>query len=134
MAYGDRIRREKVDTDRIVDYWVDRVERLLGACVRDRDLVPAERSIDISFHHLNGNEIPFLEKKLYQRGGGVDLPQETRAAFDQYLSGNPRGKHGRIAYDLERHFDRSPDEIRSLFDFYFDKFDVRPETSGRDVR
>jgi hypothetical protein len=132
MAYGDRIRREKVDTDWIINYWSDRVERLLGACVRDRDLVPAERSIDISFHHLNGNEIPFLEQ-LYQRGG-VDLNDETRNAFNTYLSGNPRGKHGRIAYDLERHFDRSPEEIRSRFDFYFDKFDVRPETSGTDAR
>jgi hypothetical protein len=132
MAYGDRIRREKVDTDWIVNYWTDRVERLLGACVRDRDLVPPERSIDISFHHLNGNEIPFLEQ-LYQRGG-VDLTPETRNAFNQYLSGNPRGKHGRVAYDLERHFDRSPEEIRSRFGFYFDKFDVRPEPSGKDAR
>jgi len=132
MAYGDRIRRYKVDTEWIVDYWVDRVERLLGACVRDRDLVPAERSIDISFHHLNGNEIPFLEE-LYRRGG-VELTQETRQAFQTYLDGNPRGKHGRIAYDLEGQFDRSAKEIRERFDFYFEKFDVRPEAIGKEDR
>ena len=65
--------------------------------------------------------------------GGVDLTPETRNAFDQSLSGNPRGKHGRVAYDLERHFDRSPEEIRSRFDFYFDQFDVRPEPPGKDA-
>ena len=32
-----------------------------SACVRDRDLVPADRSVDIAFHHLNGNEIDLLE-------------------------------------------------------------------------
>jgi hypothetical protein len=131
MAYGDRIRRDKVDTESIVNYWVDRVEHLLGACVRDRDLVPAERSIDISFHHLNGNELPFLEE-MYRRGG-VDLTPATRQAFESYLAGNPRGKHGRIAYDLEGHFDRSAKEIRDRFDFYFDKFDVRPEPIGKEA-
>ena len=66
MAYSDRLRRTSIDPDWLLDYWSDRVRRLLSACVRDRDLVPAERSIDISFHHLNGNEMPLLDE-LYHR-------------------------------------------------------------------
>ena len=50
-----------------------------------------------------------------------------RECFRQYLDGNPRGKHGRIRYDLQRHFGISADQLRRRFDFYFDKFDVRPE-------
>jgi hypothetical protein len=94
--------------------------------VRDRDLVPAERSIDISFHHLNGNEMPLLEQ-LYQCGG-VELTPKVRGRFQDYLDGNPRGKHGRVRYELQRHFGISPDELRGRFDFYFDRFDVRAET------
>jgi hypothetical protein len=69
--------------------------------------------------------MPVLER-LY-RCGGVELPQPVRDRFRRYLDGNPRGKHGRIHYDLRRHFGISADELRGRFGFYFDKFDVRPE-------
>jgi hypothetical protein len=125
MAYSDRLRRKSIDPGSLLDYWADRVHRLLSACVRDRELIPGDRSIDISFHHLNGNEMPLLEQ-LY-RCGGVDLTPKVRKLFQQYLDGNPRGKHGSIRYDLQRHFGVSPDELRQNFDFYFERFDVRPE-------
>lgn len=125
MAYSDRLRRHSIDPQWLLDYWSDRVHRLLSACVRDRELVASERSIDVNFHQLNGNEMPLLER-LYQCGG-VDLPPNVRQRFQRYLDGNPRGKYGRIRYELERHFGTSADELRGRFDFYFDKFDVRPE-------
>jgi Sulfotransferase family len=125
MAYSDRLRRKSIDAGWLLDYWSDRVHRLLSACVRDRDLVSSDRSIDISFHHLNGNEMPLLEQ-LYQRGE-VDLTPQARKGFQQYLDDNPRGKHGHIRYDLQRHFGISPAELRARFAFYFDKFDVRAE-------
>lgn len=125
MAYSDRLRRSSIDPQWLLDYWTDRVYRLLSACVRDRHLVAPERSIDINFHQLGGNETPVLEK-LYQRAG-VELPPKVRERFQRYLDGNPRGKHGRIHYELQRHFGTSADELRSRFGFYLDKFDVRPE-------
>ena len=126
MAYGDRMRRTSIDPDWLLDYWTDRVHRLLSACVRDRELVPADRSIDVAFHHLNGNELPLLEQ-LYARGG-VELTSKARKRFEQYLDSNPRGKHGHIRYDLQRHFGVSAEDLRGRFDFYFDRFDVRPES------
>lgn len=125
MAYSDRLRRTSIDPGWLLDYWSDRVHRLLTACVRDRDMVPAERSIDIAFHQLNGNEIPLLTD-LYQRGG-EELTDKVRRQFQKYLDGNPRGKHGRIRYDLQRHFGIAPDELRARFDFCFNRFDVRAE-------
>lgn len=125
LAYGDRIRRTEIDPEGLVDYWIDRIERLLRACVRDRDLIGPDRSVDIGFHQLNGNEIPILET-LYGYNGTA-LTEDTRAAFARYLHDNPRGKHGQIRYDLRRHFGRTPDEVRSRFGFYFDRFDVREE-------
>jgi len=125
MAYSDRLRRTSIDPAWLLEYWSERVHRLLSVCVRDRDLVASQRSIDISFHHLNGNELPLLEE-LYRRGE-VELTPKIRRGFQQYLDGNPRGKHGHIRYDLQRHFGISPDELRSRFSFYFDRFDVRPE-------
>jgi hypothetical protein len=132
MAYSDRLRRRSIDPEWLADYWTDRVERLLRACVRDRGLVPAERSIDIPFHQLNGNEMALLDT-LYARGG-VDLTPDARKGFQRYLTDHPRGKHGHIRYDLQRHFQRSADDIRSRFGFYFDRFDVRPEVTGKETR
>ena len=68
LAYGDRLRRKEIDPEGLVDYWIDRVERLLRACVRDRDLVRADQSMDIPFHELNGNEMSILET-LYGYNG-----------------------------------------------------------------
>ena len=126
MAYSDRLRRTSIEPGWLLDYWSDRVHRLLSACVRDRDLVLPEHSIDVSFHHLNGNEMPLLEQ-LYERAD-VELTPKVHGRFQRYLDGNPRGKLGRINYDLQRHFAISADELRERFAFYFDRFDVYPET------
>lgn len=126
MAYSDRLRRTSIDPQWLLDYWADRVERLLGACVRDRSLVPAQRSVDIAFHQLNGREIGILED-LYGRAG-VELTAKVRNAFQGYLDDNPRGKHGAVRYELQRHFGISPEELRSRFAFYFDRFDVQRES------
>jgi hypothetical protein len=93
--------------------------------VRDRELIPADRSLDIRFHELNGNEMAILQR-LYEYNG-TDLLPEVKSALQGYLDDNPRGKHGRMGYDLKRDFDRSPDDVRSRFAFYFDRFDVREE-------
>ncbi|KUI01191.1 hypothetical protein AU189_12795 [Mycolicibacterium acapulense] len=125
LAYGDRVRRHNVDPHGLVDYWIDRVEMLLRACVRDRDLVPADQSMDIRFHELNGEEMTILET-LYSYNG-TDMPDDTAAALRRYLDNNPRGKHGQIRYELERHFSRTPEEVRSRFGFYLERFNVREE-------
>jgi hypothetical protein len=125
MAYPDRMRRRAIDPEWLLGYWTDRIHRLLSASVRDRDLVPAERRIDIGFHHLNGSEMPLLEQ-LYERAG-TELTTEARTRFQAYLDGNPRGKHGRIRYDLPGHFGVTAAELRPRFDFYCDAHDVRVE-------
>lgn len=132
MAYADRLRRTAIDPEWLVTYWSDRVHRLLSACVRDRDLVPADRGVDISFHQLNGNEITVLES-LYDKAG-VELTPGVRKRFARYLDDNPRGKHGNIRYDLQGHFGVAPEDLRSRFGFYFDRFDVRPEVNGGSAR
>lgn len=125
MAYSDRLRRHKIDTGWLLDYWSDRIHRLLSACVRDRALIPAERSIDISFQHLNGNEMPVLEE-FYSRAG-LDIPANIAGRFQGYIDANRRGAKGRIPYDLRGHFGIEPADLRSRFGFYLDRFDIHPE-------
>ncbi len=45
------------------------------------------------------------------------------------MAENRRGKHGRLAYDLQGDFGVDPDEVRARFDYYFDRFPVRAESA-----
>jgi len=125
LAYGDRLRRTRVDPAGLAAYWADRVERLLRACVRDRDRLPDERTIDVPFHEFMADDIGMVAR-IYERAG-LPLTTEARAALDGFMDEHPRGKHGQIAYDLERDFGVAPARVRERFGFYFDRFPVRAE-------
>ena len=49
IGYGDRMRRTRVDLAGLADYWIGRVDKLLGACLRDRDKLPTAQTIDVPF-------------------------------------------------------------------------------------
>jgi len=125
LSYGDRIRRKQVDPPAVAAYWIDRIEKLLRACVRDRDLVAAERCIDVLFHEFMADDIAMVER-IYQLAD-LEMTPGARAELDAHLAGNPRGKHGRIAYDLKADFGVDGDALRERFGFYFDRFPIRAE-------
>jgi hypothetical protein len=125
LTYGDRMRRTKVDPTAVAAYWADRVEHLLRACVRDRELLPADRSIDVLFHELMEDDVATVER-IYDVAG-LPMTDEAHASLEAYMAENPRGKHGRIVYDLVGDFGVDPDALRCRFDFYYDRFPVTIE-------
>ena len=125
LAYGDRMRRSSIEPEVLAEYWVDRIDRLLQACVRDRDLLPADRSIDVLFHEFMADDVAMVER-IYQRNNRAMTP-EARADLDSFMADNPRGKHGRIAYDLRDQFGLDPKSVRARFNYYFDRFPVVAE-------
>ena len=125
LAYGDRLRRWSIEPEELAAYWVDRVHRLLTACVRDRQLVPAEQSLDIVFADFMADDLGTVER-FYARAG-VELGDDVRARFTAYLAANPRGKHGRVAYDLAGDFGLDPAALRAEFTYYTDTFGIPAE-------
>ena len=125
LAYGRRLQGKPMDLGAIADYWIDRIERLLRACVRDRDLVPPSQSIDVLFHKFMADDVGMVER-IYQRAG-LEMTPEARRALDDFMAENPRGKFGRVIYDLKADFGIDPDELRKRFDFYFERFPVEAE-------
>lgn len=125
LAYGDRMRRTRLDLPGLAAYWIDRVERLLRACVRDRDAIPAAQSVDVLFHEFMADDLGTVAR-IYER---ADFPMTAaaRAELDAFLAANPRGKHGQVVYDLRGDFGVDPDAVRERFGFYFARFAVRPE-------
>ena len=56
IAYGARMRLSRIDTEGLMQYWSDRIEHMLRACVRDRAAWPASESLDVYFHEFMADE------------------------------------------------------------------------------
>jgi hypothetical protein len=128
LAYGDRMRRAQIEPVALAAYWVDRVERLLRACVRDRNLLPPERSVDVVFHEFMADDVATVGR-IYEKAT-LPMTSAARRALDAFMVENPRGKHGRIVYDLRRNFGLDPAVVREQFDFYFARFPIRAEDAA----
>jgi hypothetical protein len=126
MGYSARLTRTSIELADIAEYWIDRYERLLRGCVRDRDQLDPARSYDLYFHKLMAN--PFAELEAIYTQAGVPFDDKTRAAFQGAIEANQRGKHGQLAYDLSGDFGIDPEALRERFAFYFERFpEVRVE-------
>ena len=125
VAWGHRMLRKEVNPRMVIDYWTDRFERLLRACVRDRDIWGPKQSMDVFFHEYMEDQEGTVAKiyELY----GWEFTDESRTEIKAFLDSHKRGKHGRVRYKLEEHFGVKAEEIRERFDFYFDKFPVQIE-------
>ena len=64
---------------------------------------------------------------IYQLAG-KPLTREARKSMASFMESHPRGKHGRILYDLAD-FGMDPSERRRALEFYVDRFGVEIEGS-----
>ena len=125
VTYGARTSYRTTEPHWYRDYWSDRIHRLLEASVRDRHLLPSDRTIDVLFHEYMGDE-PGTLARIYE-AAGIELTDQARAEHQAYIDAHPRGKEGRVVYDLRRDFDAEPAALREPFGFYLDRFPVRIE-------
>lgn len=128
LAYGDRNRRVAVEADELAAYWVDRIESLLRAGVRDAHLIPDAQRVDVEFGTFMADDLAMAERILDVAGMGVT--DEARAQLAAYVGGNPRGKDGRIVYDLRADFHLEPADLYERYAFYFEAFpQITPEVT-----
>ena len=120
LAYGDRNRRVEIDADGLVAYWVDRIERLLRAGVRDAHLIPVAQRVDVEFGEFMADDVAMAGRIISM--AGLEVTGECRAGLDEYVAGNPRGKDGRVVYDLRGDFGVEPDDLYERYGFYFEAF------------
>jgi hypothetical protein len=126
LAYGDRLRRVEVEPDELAAYWLERIEQLLRASVRDLDLVPPAQRVEVEFGRFMADEMGTVEQIL--AAAGLPPDEDARRQVDLHRESHPRGLGGRIVYDLRADFGLEPDVVRRHFDFYFERFpQVRAE-------
>ncbi|MGO9385559.1 MAG: sulfotransferase family protein [Mycobacterium sp.] len=119
ITYSARMHRSPVPVKRIADYWIDRLERMLNALVRDRDTVGPDRSIDIRFDGFMADE-PGVAEKVYALAG-EPFTDQVRAAITGYLAGHQRGRLGNVETSYEM-FGLKADDLRARFAPYVERF------------
>jgi hypothetical protein len=120
LAYGDRNRRIEIEADELAAYWVDRIERLLRASVRDAHLIPDGQRVDVEFGEFMSDDVAMAERIIAT--AGMDVTEASHDGMVRYVAGNPRGKEGRIVYDLRADFGLEPADLYQRYAFYFEAF------------
>jgi len=119
LTYTARMHRSPVPVQEIAASWVDRLELMLAALVRDRDVIAPERSIDVRFDEFMADELGVAEQ-LYALAG-EPLTHGARAAMTDYLAGHQRGRLGQIATSAEM-FGLDGRDLRARFAPYVQRF------------
>jgi hypothetical protein len=125
LGYSDRIRRDPVDLPALAQLWITRIERLLRACLTQREAWGPDQSMDVLFHDYMADQDKVM-REVY-RMAGLELTPQVEARLLGYLNDNPRNKHGKVVYDLPGVFGVDEAALRKRFAFYYDRFPVQRE-------
>jgi hypothetical protein len=119
IAYSARMHRSPVPVEQIADSWIDRLDQMLTALVRDRDTIGPQRSIDMRFNDFMADEAGAAER-VYALAG-EPFTEEARTAVAGYLAGHQRGRLGNVETSYEM-FGLTEDDLRSRFAPYVERF------------
>jgi hypothetical protein len=119
LTYSARMHRSPVPVETIASAWIDRLEIMLNALVRDRGTVAPDRSIDVSFDDFMADELVVAEQVYGLIGEPVT--DDARAAMADYLAGHQRGRLGRVVTSGEM-FGLDEGGVRERFAPYVNRF------------
>ncbi len=119
LAYGQRLSRDKVMIGQLADYWTERVEHLLRACVNDLPKLPQDQCINVPFKELISDDVGTVEK-IYKKAG-LEMNDLAREELSGFVDDH-KGAYGRVVYNLQEQFGIDPEKLRKRFDFYSEAF------------
>ena len=62
-----------------------------------------------------------IVRTVYETAG-LEMTERAHHQLTSYREEHPRGKEGRVTYDLRADFGVTPTDVRRPFAFYFDAF------------
>ena len=120
MAYGSRMSYRSTDPTAYLDYWTDRIGRLLDAAVRDTPLIPGQQRIDVPFHEFMADDVAMVER-IYEVAR-LPMNATARQQMQDHMATHARGRFGQVIYDLRSDFGAEPADVRARFSEYFEAF------------
>jgi hypothetical protein len=124
-TYAARLSRSPVDVEAWAEHATTMQKVLLDAVVRDHAVLPKEQTQHVYFHEFMADDVATLER-IYSRAE-FDMTPRARASLQHYIETHPRGRHGKVVYDLEGDFGISRERAYALFADYLDTFPVERE-------
>jgi hypothetical protein len=121
LTYTARMHVDRPDPVHYGAYWSARLGDMLDACTRDRDLLPADHSVDVRFDDLMADELGTVERIYELADQPFDEP--AWAATSAYLAEHQRDRHGKVVYDLAD-FGLDPGQVGAAFWAYRERFGV----------
>lgn len=119
VAYTQRLQLDPVDPVAVGALWSDRLQRMLGAAVADRDVLPSVQSMDVRFDDFMADDLATVAS-IYELAG-QPLDDRASAAHAGYLDSHQRDRHGGLIYDLAD-FDLDRTELDRGFAGYTARF------------
>jgi hypothetical protein len=119
LTYSARMHRSPVPVEQIAAEWIDRLELMLAALARDRDVIAPERSFDVTFDDFMADELGVAERVFGLVGQPVT--DEDRAAMTDYVAGHQRGRLGKVVTSCEM-FGLDEDDLHARFAPYVSRF------------
>ena len=99
ISYSSRMATAHPDPVKTSRYWLARAEDLLNGCLRERDLLPADQSIDVRFADFMADEEGTIAR-IYDLAG-QPFDDSVRAAMAAFRAEHPRGRYGGVLYNAE---------------------------------
>ncbi|MEM6105447.1 sulfotransferase [Mycobacterium sp. 050272] len=119
ITYSARMHRSPVPVAQIANSWIDRLDAMLTALVRDRDAIGPDRSIDIRFNDFMADELGVAER-VYALAG-EPFTDEARKPIADYLANHQRGRLGNVQTSFEM-FGLQEGALRERFAPYVERF------------
>jgi hypothetical protein len=119
LTYLARMHLSRVPVQQTAADWIDRLEMMLAALIRDRGVIASERSIDVRFADFMEDELGVAEHVFAL----VDEPvtDGARTAMAHYIANHERGRLGRVETSCEM-FGLDEDDLRKRFAPYVERF------------
>jgi len=129
ICYAERMLRDPIRLDESVAHAGALQRHLLDGLVRDRAALPEGRTEHVYFHDFMADDLGTLER-IYDRAG-LDWTGGTAESMRNYIETHPRGRHGRMIYDLKGDFGIDPEGVYDSFEAYMRVFPVEREGTNR---
>jgi hypothetical protein len=124
-CYAARLSRDSIIFDELIPHAQKLMKLLLDGVVRDKDCLPADRTEHVYFHEFMADDRATLDR-IYERAG-LPMTGQTKAEIDHYIETHPRGRHGKVVYDLEGDFGITRDAMYDYFGDYINAFPIERE-------
>jgi hypothetical protein len=121
IAYTARMHLASVDPVALGAHWTGILTDLLSSCAAERDLLAADRSIDLRFDDVMADEAGAVAAVYAIAGQPLDAT--AVAAHEQYRRTHRRNRHGAVIYEPEV-LGIDPSAVRAGLRDYCDRFGV----------